>query len=421
MAKRSFPQAQPGTISHRSGAPHRGKTVSLIMLLLAQVCAMGVWFSSSAAISGIQSAFALTSFDEALLTSLVQIGFVAGTIVSAILTLADRFNPRLVFALSSFGAAIATGSLAFLPPIDATVISLRFLTGVCMAGVYPVGIRLVSTWADRDLGLLIGLLVGALTLGSASPYFLAATVRVDWRTVYLIAAAFAAVSAGLVGLARLGPNMKRATTIDIKKVTQSWRYPPLRLANAGYLGHMWELYAMWAWISVFFHESFAARQLTNAGTRAALLTFAVIAIGAVGAWLGGFLADRLGRTSVTITSMAVSGTCALLMGWLYTAPFFILIPIALIWGVSVIADSAQFSAAIAELAEPSSVGTLLTAQTCAGFLLTTISIHLVTDIQAAFGWPGAFSMLALGPAIGCLAMWRLRSHPEAIRLANGRR
>lgn len=421
MARRSFPHAQAGAVSRRFASALKGKTFSLIVLLLAQVCAMGVWFSSSAAISGIKSEFMLSPFDEALLTSLVQFGFVAGTVVSALLTLADRFDPRVVFALSSCGAALATGSLAFLPPINATVITLRFLTGVCMAGVYPVGIRLVSTWADRDLGLLIGLLVGALTLGSASPYFLAATIRIDWRIVYMIAAGFAAVAAGLVGFARLGPNMKRATKIDFRKVMQCWRYRPLRLANAGYLGHMWELYAMWAWISVFFYQSFTARHLADAKTRAALLTFAVIASGAVGAWLGGVCADRRGRTNVTIAAMAVSGSCALLMGWLYTAPFFILIPIAVIWGVSVIADSAQFSAAVAELAEPSSVGTLLTAQTCAGFLLTTVSIHLVTEIQAAFGWPGAFSMLALGPVVGCLAMWRLRAHPEAIRLANGKR
>lgn len=178
---------------------------------------------------------------------------------------------------------------------------------------------------------------------------------------------------------------------------------------------------MWAWIPVFLHESLAGRGIVDAGTKASLLGFTVIGVGSIGAWLGGALADRFGRTSVTVAAMAVSGGCAAVMGWLLAASLFVLVPIVLIWGVTVIADSAQFSAAVAELADSNSVGTLLTIQTCAGFLLTTISIHLIGPVQAAIGWPGAFTMLAMGPLIGCIAMWRLRLHPDASRLSGGMR
>ena len=402
-------------------APGTGKALSLALILAAQVAAMSVWFSSSAAIAGIKQHYTIGASQEALLTTAVQIGFVAGTIVSALLSLADRFDPRRLFALCAAIAAVATACLIFLPPTSGTVILLRFLTGVCMAGVYPVGMRMAATWANRDLGLLIGLLVGALTLGSASPHLLAATGDVEWRAIYGVASASALAATVLIGFVKLGPNIRRASAVDMSKIAQSWRRTSLRRVNLGYLGHMWELYAMWAWLPVFLHQSFADRGMENSDAKAAWLTFAAVAVGAVGSWLGGMFADRRGRTFVTITAMAASGICAALIGWLYAAPLAVLIPVAIIWGITVIADSAQFSASIAELAEPSSVGTLLTAQTCAGFLLTMASIHLVPEVRDLFGWPGAFTMLAIGPFAGCIAMLRLRRDPEARLLAGGRR
>lgn len=408
------------TTTRHHRAP-RGKVASLAIVLLAQVAAMGVWFSSTTAVALIKRTQAIASGDEAMLTGAVQLGFVIGTVVSATLALPDRYDLRKIFAASALMAALTTGALAVLPPTGPLVIALRLLTGVCMAGVYPVGIRLVATWAKADLGLLIGLLVAALTLGSASPHLIGGWQDLDWRWVYLAAAMLAVASGVAIGFAAIGPNIKRAARVDFSKVTQAWRNPAVRLANLGYLGHMWELYAMWAWLGLFLQYTLNLHGVADFHEKAEMLTFAVIAFGAVGAWAGGLLADRIGRTLVTIGAMATSATCAAVIGWLPGAPLAIVVGVAFVWGFSVIADSAQFSAAVAELADPTSVGTLLTAQTCAGFLLTLASIRLLPVISAHLGWAGAMGMLAIGPALGCLAMWRLRQHPESRRMAGGKR
>jgi MFS family permease len=409
------------TISPTKDTAHAGKAASLVILLFCQVCAMSVWFASAAAVATIKQAVALTSWQESLLTSSVQAGFVAGTIISAVLGLADRFDPRRLFMISAWVAALATLTLVACPPAGVPVYVLRFITGMCMAGVYPVGMRLAATWANRDLGLLIGLLVGALTLGSASPHLLAAFGGMQWTSVYLAAGALAALAGAAINLCGVGPGMARAARLNPAAVAQAWRVRPLRLANLGYLGHMWELYAMWAWLAVFLQYSFTLSGADAPRLMAERITFLAIGIGALGAWAGGWFADRYGRTAVTIIAMSISALCALTIGWTAGAPAVLVGAIAVVWGISVIADSAQFSASIAELGAPDSIGTLLTAQTCAGFLLTLVSIHLVPPVQAALGWPGAFGMLAIGPALGCVMMLRLRRDPASVRMANGRR
>jgi len=398
-----------------------GKARALFILVLCEIGAMAVWFSSAAVVLIMKQTDALSPLAQSLLTSSVQCGFVAGTIISAALSLADRFDPRRLFMCSSLVAALATSLLALLPPAGAEVFALRFVTGMCMAGVYPVGMRLAVTWSQRDTGLLIGLLVGGLTLGSASPHLLAAFEGLAWRTIYVLAAASATVSGVGILFCKIGPNMIRSNRIDLNFMAQAWRDPALRLANLGYLGHMWELYAMWAWLATFLAASFTAAGMMQVSHYSSLWTFIAISLGGAGAVMGGWFADRFGRTTLTIAAMAISASCALLMACLFGCAPWLVVLVALLWGFSVVADSAQFSASIAELSEPSTTGTMLTMQTCAGFLLTLATIHLVPPVVAQLGWRAGFALLAVGPVLGCLAMYRLRLMPQALRLANGKR
>jgi MFS family permease len=396
----------------------------LAVLAVAELLAMAPWFSASAVAPTLARVWQLSPVTTAWLTISVQLGFVAGALVSAILTLSDRLSARRLVAGSAALAAATTLGVAAARGIRMGI-ACRLLTGAALAGVYPPGMKIAAGWFKEGRGLAIGVLVGALTLGSASPHLVRWAVSpAAWRVV-LAVAAVSAIAGGLLVLLvpSDGPFAAPSPPFSLAAAPRILKDRAVALANLGYLGHMWELYAMWTWMALFVAASERVRRgaAADVGGLAALITFAVVGSGAIGCWLGGKYADRWGRTLVTSAAMVVSGTCCLAVGLLFSEPLAALLPLLVVWGISVVADSAQFSAAVSELAPRDYVGTALTLQTSMGFLLTCATIYLLPKVAGAIGWRWSMSVLAIGPAFGVWAMLALRRRPEAQVLAGGAR
>lgn len=392
----------------------------LFMAGIAVVLSLTTWFSATAILAELTDVLSLSDAHVAWLTNAVQLGFVVGALGVSVFSLADRWKLTHLMAFASLAAGLFN-ALLLLEPSPLIAITLRFATGVSLAMIYPPAMKFIATWFQKGRGLAMGTMVGALTLGSAMPHLIRGLGQgVDWQLVITVSSVSCLVAAGIFGLMlREGPFPFAKTKVDLLQIGAIVKSRPVMLANAGYFGHMWELYAMWGWFLAYITAAQAeGLSLTNVS----ILTFAVIALGAPGCVLCGWLADRIGRCYATSLMMVISGTSALLIGFTFEGPATAFMLVALIWGLTVVADSAQFSAAVTELADQSLVGSALAFQMGVGFAITIFVIWFLPFVVDVLGsWRWAFVVLAPGPFLGVLAMLMLRRDESAIMLANGRR
>ena len=388
---------------------HPDRWRMLWLLAVAELLGMSLWFSGSAVAPILQVRWQLSSEQVGWITTLVQLGFVAGTAVSAVLNLADIVPAHRLFAVCALLGAVANAGLAFTDNFT-TALCSRFAAGFFLAGVYPPAMKMAATWFRARRGLAVGTVVGALTIGKAGPYLVHALPGAGVVPVVLTASAGATAAALIVLLCyRDGPYPFAPRPFTWGLVSSVIRNREWRLASGGYFGHMAELYCFWTWIPAFIAASLSAHSgsaMAASSGEASLIAFGVIAVGGIGCIWGGLASDRIGRERLVMCAMAVSGTCAVLIGLTFGRSVWFLVPVALVWGFFVIADSAQFSVLVTESVPPHAVGTALTVQTSLGFLLTTVTIQAVPPVVRWVGWSLAFPMLALGPAAG---IWSIRT------------
>ena len=394
-----------------------GRLLPLALLTLALVLGLSTWFSATAVVPQLTEAWTLSSTGRSWLTISVIVGFVVGALVSAALNLADRVRPQLVMLIGGLGAGLANLGLIWAGGVELAAL-LRFVTGFFIAGIYPPSFKLISTWYRRGRGVALGVLAAGIILGNSSPHLANALGGIDWESV-IYATTFMSLAGGIVAFSvEDGPFEFPSSAFDPRQVGKVFANRGVRLASIGYFGHMWELFAMAAWFLIFFGDHLTARG-EEALPAAAFVTFVVIAMGAAGSWAGGLIADRWGRTNFTILMLTISGLCCLGIGLLFDGPTWPIVVVGLVWGFTVVADSAQFSAMVTEVGDQSYVGTALTMQIAIGFTVSAATIWIIPVVEELATWRWAFAVLALGPLVGIAAMLRLRRLPEAAKIAGG--
>lgn len=385
----------------------RGKRASVALLIATQIGVLSVWFSSAAVLGPMGREAGLAPGALAWLSTAVQLGFAGGAVLYALLGLADRYDPRTVFALSALTAAGANAGLLAAPIGGWEAAALRALTGAALAGVYPVGMKIAAGWGARDRALLVSLLIGALSLGAASPHLATLAGGADWRPTILFTSAMAAAGGlGVFGIG-LGPHHARAPRLDLGALALAWTDRRIRLAFLGYLAHMWELFALWAWVGVIATAAFAAAEVEAAERWGAGVAFATIALGGLACAPAGLWAVKAGSARVARACLYGSGAGALLSAAAFGASPWLLSAALILWGIAVIPDSGLYSTLVADAAPPERTGSLLTAQTALGFLLTAVTVQWLPWAAETLGWRATMLVLALGPAVGIRAMTAL--------------
>ncbi|MCP8616239.1 MFS transporter [Salirhabdus salicampi] len=387
-----------------------GKWVALCWISISLLFVLSLWFSATAIISELHKVWDLSPLLKSWVTASVHIGFISGTLISACLGITDRYNNRSIFSVLALFGAIFNGLLIFVNNAFIGII-LRLLTGLALAGVYPPAVKLLTQWFPRKRGTAMGVLIGALSLGSALPHVIVTIFSfMNWQYVILASSCLALVAAIIVRFILidkepLAQHHKFSMKI-LKKVLQN---RPVMLANFGYFGHMWELYGMWTWLPAFLMVSFNVESGNVSSLFPAFVAFVAIGIGGgVGCVIGGIWADKIGKSKFTILALSISAMCSCTIGFTYGKSIWVTVIISTLWGMSVIGDSGQFSASVAEFAQPEYIGTALTFQMSVGFFVTTIPIYLISILQPMIGWEWVFTILSIGPILSIVSMMKLR-------------
>ena len=386
------------------------KPLSIAVLILSQIAVLSVWFSSAAVFAEMRAEAGLDNTTLAWMSSATQVGFGIGALIYAALGLADRFDPRLVFALSAAASAGANALMLVVDPGGTLSIVLRGVTGAFLAGVYPVGMKIAVGWALRDRALLVSALVGALTLGTAAPHLIALLGGADWRWTITLTSLIALAGGVIMLSVRLGPYHAKAPRLDVTAIALAWTNRRIRYAILGYIGHMWELYALWAWIGVIAAASYSTAGLGETGDLSKLTAFLGIALGALACIPAGRWADRTGKGPVAQRVLASSGVMALVAALVFGGPVWLAMAVLIIWGALVVPDSALFSSLVADAAPPERAGSIMTLQNALGFLLTAVTVQATPWLAETVGWAWVLALMALGPVVG---VWAMGAHARA--------